>query len=967
MLPILLKSSSKIDILERIETVSNRIRMNIVSIPVFQKRDLLYLVLLSILVLCSQPSISFYRSLPLDEDTLLFFYPLRYLHHDPQVGLWDPYLFCGFPRDANPQSQLLYVPNLLFYWFPPEIVFPYFIIGHLFIGGACMILLLRGLKLSPEAAFFGATAFVLSTFWRCKITNLGLLEGICWVPGFIFFYALCLETQKSIPVICASFLFALVILAGVPHTVVYTLIFMGIITLGFLVRSKHPPKSIILKFGSTLLLTALLTIGMWFPALLYYPESSRSAIPLAEALEGSIPWYDIWKVFLGGLTQPHISRCDPWEGACYIGATALFFIPFGWPILPLRLQLIILLSILVSILFTLGGDGGLFPLLYTFAPGWNALNLPNRALLMAAICLPILGAFGFQRISANDQGHPCKPWILLSVSAICFGLFLFWMNTLPHAWITLRHSALTDTFQSEFMSDAMWAIVSLSMWVGLSAFLVFLYCKKLLNRHVLLASTILLLSAQAIQYSPRLFLQTTTTDFYSLPVSVKSTIDSIRDTGYRTTSFIPMVDRGDDVRMRYIQTGFFHRLPEVFGIHEIQGYDPLYPRSYGELIRAWAGQSRQTHTLRTIRLDRYSPSLMNFLSVRYIVGFPNQDILYTGQSVEQDGIGTLSTSLQPAREIDSIHIRWLLAGASEAPHGLEVARVHVMHASETLQTFSAKAGIHVANYLIDPDEFPSRHAPAETYRWFPIPSSFGYLRVRQYLATFPLEKPVKTDRLSIECLIPSIRYVIQEVGVNRSINRPLSTIATLDGIPMLENEAAFPPAYLSRKVVSYSLLDELISHIDNLQPDDEKPVFFNQNDEITFETSPVDLSIRNDTVAYRRIHSDRIQIDTKSQYDGLLVVNESYSPNWKATVDDLPVPVYRANHTFMAIPIPMGSHRVELHYLPLPFYICTSISGAVCCLLLTLLLMYPNQWLYPASTIEQEEQSESNSLDQGAV
>ncbi len=47
---------------------------------------------------------------------------------------------------------------------------------------------------------------------------------------------------------------------------------------------------------------------------------------------------------------------------------------------------------------------------------------------------------------------------------------------------------------------------------------------------------------------------------------------------------------------------------------------------------------------------------------------------------------------------------------------------------------------------------------------------------------------------------------------------------------------------------------------------------------------------------------------------GLLCLSEIWYPAWKATVDSSPAPVLRAYHSLRAIPIPAGTHIVELRY-----------------------------------------------------
>ena len=48
----------------------------------------------------------------------------------------------------------------------------------------------------------------------------------------------------------------------------------------------------------------------------------------------------------------------------------------------------------------------------------------------------------------------------------------------------------------------------------------------------------------------------------------------------------------------------------------------------------------------------------------------------------------------------------------------------------------------------------------------------------------------------------------------------------------------------------------------------------------------------------------------------LLVVRDSFARGWNASVDGQRAPVLRANGKHRAIPVPTGTHEVELHYRP---------------------------------------------------
>jgi hypothetical protein len=61
---------------------------------------------------------------------------------------------------------------------------------------------------------------------------------------------------------------------------------------------------------------------------------------------------------------------------------------------------------------------------------------------------------------------------------------------------------------------------------------------------------------------------------------------------------------------------------------------------------------------------------------------------------------------------------------------------------------------------------------------------------------------------------------------------------------------------------------------------------------------------------------DNLGFDYVSRNNGWLVILFPYDKKWKITVDDKPVEFYRANYSFMALPISEGKHKVLIQYWP---------------------------------------------------
>lgn len=60
----------------------------------------------------------------------------------------------------------------------------------------------------------------------------------------------------------------------------------------------------------------------------------------------------------------------------------------------------------------------------------------------------------------------------------------------------------------------------------------------------------------------------------------------------------------------------------------------------------------------------------------------------------------------------------------------------------------------------------------------------------------------------------------------------------------------------------------------------------------------------------------RVTIRTRAGQAGVLLLNDRWDPNWRATVDGKPVPIVRANYLMRAVGVPEGEHVVEFRYLP---------------------------------------------------
>lgn len=84
------------------------------------------------------------------------------------------------------------------------------------------------------------------------------------------------------------------------------------------------------------------------------------------------------------------------------------------------------------------------------------------------------------------------------------------------------------------------------------------------------------------------------------------------------------------------------------------------------------------------------------------------------------------------------------------------------------------------------------------------------------------------------------------------------------------------------------------------------------------------------------LHS--VIIDVGTNTSGLLVLTDSYHPDWIATVDGKRQKVFPTNLCFRGVFLNPGKHEIKFIYFPKTFYVCTTVSLITLLILLVLVL-----------------------------
>lgn len=200
-----------------------------------------------------------------------------------------------------------------------------------------------------------------------------------------------------------------------------------------------------------------------------------------------------------------------------------------------------------------------------------------------------------------------------------------------------------------------------------------------------------------------------------------------------------------------------------------------------------------------------------------------------------------------------------------------------------------------------------------------IPKLSGY---------FPLHLG-HTDRLMERVYLrdgPAYSALESFVGVSHktSTNSPLVWESRTNAMPIVT--AGQAPAFADEDTMFEWVLST------NFQPAETVHLLPQHRELIT----AMEIDRTNATVQVTSFGNHRIRCEVKAAGPAMVVVAQSYHPNWHAFIDDVEIPLFRANHSFQAIPVPAGEHRLELRYIDYSFRsgIGLCLAGILACMLI---------------------------------
>ncbi len=351
--------------------------------------------------------------------------------------LWNPYNNAGFPFAGDTQSAVFYPPRWATIGLSCANGWTYHaleleMMAHVLFASLTMYLLVRqmtlGTRLTRPASFASSLIFAYGGFLSgYPPLQLAMLEAAVWLPLGVLGIHLATRSQRPAPgwLLVAGMALGLSWLAGHPQTSYFLSLLLAAYLLYRAYHWRWPWTTALALLVLLAAITGVLAAALLLPGFEYLPRTARPNLTY-DAKGNGFPFQDLLQMaFPGVLTA--FSPLYAGFAALALGAVALWRrAPGAW---------FWGLTALVALVWSLGANSPLYPVLYNLLPGLRFFRGQERAAFLVAGALAILAGLGLATLPTLTS-TPAVRTLRLALGAVT-GLALITLAFVFAGWLGL--------------------------------------------------------------------------------------------------------------------------------------------------------------------------------------------------------------------------------------------------------------------------------------------------------------------------------------------------------------------------------------------------------------------------------------------------------------------------------------------------------------------------------------------------
>lgn len=527
------------------------------------------------------------------------------LYKKAQIPSWNPYEMTGKPLAGNFQSGVFYPLNIIFLFGRFDFAWSFFIFSQTLLFSLFTYFYLRNLKLSSYSSLFGSTAIGFCGFSISWLEWGNVLHTVLWLPLILFSIDKLVSKANSRKyLIILSLSLTSSLLAGHLQLFFYViLVLLAYFMLRWFENGRKSAK--IIKFLGILTLTFLVGLVQLMPALQFIRLSARSIDQNFQDIPGwFIPWQNLIQFvapdFFGNpATLNYFGEWNYAEFIGYIGIISLFFVFYSF--LKRNSTVIFFGTVSVlSLLFAL--PTGISSIPYILNIPLLSSAQPTRLIFLVSFSLIVLSAIGFEYFIQNKYKLTFKNILPILLVGVVF--FVLWIVS------QLEIVFFKDLSEASIAKRNL-IFPSIIFSVGLAGITLLLKVKKSSIRNAIFILLILVSFFDLLRFSQK-FTPFSEASYLYPQTKLLSFLQKQNGT-FRIAS----LDR------RILAPNF----PTHYRLQSIEGYDPLYLKSYAEFVASLErgnGDINQPFGFnRIITPHNYQSELFDFLNVKYVLAYEN--------------------------------------------------------------------------------------------------------------------------------------------------------------------------------------------------------------------------------------------------------------------------------------------------------------------------------------------------------
>ena len=421
------------------------------------------------------------------------------------VPLWNPYLMGGVPYVAAMAGDIFYPTFLLRMIMPTDLAMTWSFMIHVFLAGFFTYLFLRawGLRFLPSV--LGGVAYLMCGPLAAYVSpgHDGKLYVSTLLPLALLLLIRGVRDGRNWAWGALAFVIGLGVLSPHPQLLQYLLLTGGAFALYLAFAEQELPdgtrvrldrregtKRLLFALGAVLL-GAVIGAVQFLPVREYVPFSPRAggrdydyatsfSLPIEEMINFYLPEFS-------GILDHYWGRNRIHLHSEYLGAATLFLAGLGLTSERKGFRWFWIGTLIVSLLWALGGNTPFYHLVYALVPGSKFFRAPSTMLFLIGFSMAVLAALGAERLLVRGVSFRYALWWVVGAGLVALLASIGGLTNLAKV-IAASYPGAGDSLDDFIASNN--AAVIIGAWrsfliVGVAGLLVWLLQRQQLDRRTI--------------------------------------------------------------------------------------------------------------------------------------------------------------------------------------------------------------------------------------------------------------------------------------------------------------------------------------------------------------------------------------------------------------------------------------------------------------------------------------------------